>query len=165
MHAKCDLQCLTWRVKTCLKFGFKLSETALEIGEREPVFTITTQKPNSNPLSRKAYPLHVCRKQGKSRQTFVIDDDKTFNQKFVPSAETVNWHCNCMLYQNIRKLVCLKISKKQRNQEWLIHKTTSQHTLFCQWSNVWPLKTWLYSPKLPTWPVWFLMIPSCLQEW
>jgi len=37
------------------------------------VFAITTQKPNSNPLSGKAYPLHACRKQGKSHQTFVID--------------------------------------------------------------------------------------------
>jgi hypothetical protein len=29
--------------------GFKLCETALEILEMELVFTITTQKPNSNP--------------------------------------------------------------------------------------------------------------------
>jgi len=52
--AKCDLQCLIWREKTCLKFGFKLSETALEILEMELVFTIITQKPNSNPLSGRA---------------------------------------------------------------------------------------------------------------
>lgn len=51
--------------KKCLKFGFKLDETALEILEMELVFTITTQKPKSNPLSGKAYPLHVCRKQEK----------------------------------------------------------------------------------------------------
>jgi len=41
--------------------------------EMELVFTITTQNPNSNPLSGKAYPLHVCRKQDKSHQTFVTD--------------------------------------------------------------------------------------------
>jgi len=49
MCAKCDLQCLIWREKTCRKLGFKLCETALEILEMELVFTITTQKPNSNP--------------------------------------------------------------------------------------------------------------------
>jgi len=73
------------------------SETALEILEMVLVFTIITQKPNSNPLSGKTYPPHVCRKQGKSHQTFVIDGDSTFNQKFVPPAEIVNWHCNCMV--------------------------------------------------------------------
>jgi hypothetical protein len=39
-------------------------QTALVKMEMELVFSITTQKPKSNPLSRKAHPLHICKKQG-----------------------------------------------------------------------------------------------------
>jgi hypothetical protein len=65
----------------------------------ELIFTIKTQKSNSNSLSGKAYPLQ----QGKSHQTFVIDGAALLTKI---CSTRVNWYCNCKVYQNIRKLVC-----------------------------------------------------------
>lgn len=55
-------------------------------------FILQNRNQTAVPLTEQPV-LYICRKQGKSCQTLMIDGDGTVNQEFVPPGETLNGHC------------------------------------------------------------------------
>jgi hypothetical protein len=50
------------------------------------------------------------------------------------------------------------IQNDGKTRTGLFTATMCQHTLLCQCNNFWLLKTWLWTPTLLIWPLWFLLI-------
>jgi hypothetical protein len=52
-----------------------------------------------------------------------------------------------------------------RNRTVSFNMTKHRHIELCQYSNFWPLRTWLWSPTLLTRPIWPLMFICRVSPW